>query len=99
MGVHADAERRGKAPMTLGEPEEAPQENEYLEISAKVLKDASVIMSKSLVERMLKTILLPKDRQEKRNCLLEENIKSFFLGLIKVRHLFPSWLFLALILE
>lgn len=74
--------------MTFGELEEVPQE-EYLEVYAKVLKDASAIKSKSLVEKIMKMILLPQDRQERRNRSLEENYRSF-LGLIKIRHPLPS---------
>lgn len=60
MVVHADVEGRGKAPMIPREPEEAPKE-EYLKVYVKILKDASIIKCKNLVEKMLKMILLPQD--------------------------------------
>lgn len=56
--VQAEAKRKGKAPMNSMEPEETPQNEEYLEILASVLKTTSTIKSKSLAEKMVKMILL-----------------------------------------
>lgn len=50
--IRAGIDGRVKAPMTLAKLKESPQEEEYLHIGPRVLKDALAIKSKSLVERM-----------------------------------------------
>lgn len=82
--VRAEAKKKGKALMTLVEPEETPQNEEYLQITANVLKSASAIRSKSLAKRMVKMILLPQNWEDRKNHLLEENIRSFSPSLITV---------------
>lgn len=62
LSVKIETKMKGKALMTPIEPEEAPREEQYLQISARVLKDASAIRSKSLAKRRLKMILLSQDQ-------------------------------------
>lgn len=78
-----ETERKGKAPMPSVQSEESVGD-EYLEIKARILKNALVIKSKSLATRMVKMILLPRSWEDRKNHPLEENIGSFYRGLIKV---------------
>lgn len=52
-----------------------------------------------LGQKNAKDDMLPLDRQERRNRPLEENIRSFFPGLITIRHLLLIQLSLILFLE
>lgn len=82
--VQAKAKKKGKAPMTFAEPEETPQDEEYIHVTVDVRKTASTLKSKGLAKKMVKMILFSRDWEDRKPHPIEEIIKSFFLAIVKV---------------